>query len=277
MGQIEDIANEANRCTRCSASVTSVCGLSDLVTHADIAAVSGRRFVAAGQTTLASGGEAAVVGTVLGGILKVSKTLPDGRERIVSLLYPGDFFGQLFTASMDFAVEAATDVEICAANRLAYESVIGRHPKLEHAILLATSKALAVAREISLLLSCQTTLERVATYLLVTVGRRDHLLSGIRLPTRNSVATLGISRSDVASYLGTTIETISRHLHYLGHKGVILILDNNHFEVLDADRLQSIAGVSDNDLGLFMPAPVAGIGKDRHARTATVLPLHLTK
>lgn len=277
MGKIEDIANEANRCTRCSASVRSVCGLSDFVAHSDIAAISARRFVPAGQTILASGGEAAVVGTVLGGILKVSKTLPDGRERIVSLLYPGDFFGQLFTTSMDFAVEAATDVEICVADRLAYEGVIGRHPKLEHAILLATSRALAVARESSLLLSCLTSLERVATYLLVIVGRRDHLLGGIRLPTRNSVAALGISRSDVASYLGTTIETISRHLHYLEDKGVILIRDNNHFEVLDADRLQSIAGVSDNDLALFMPTPVAGMTEDRHAQTATVLPLHLTK
>jgi CRP/FNR family transcriptional regulator, anaerobic regulatory protein len=277
MGKIEDIANEANRCMRCSASVRSVCGLSDLVTHADIAAVSGRRFVVAGQTILASGGEAAVVGTVLGGILKVSKTLPDGRERILTLLYPGEFFGQLFTDTMDFAVEAATDVEICVADRLAYEGVIGRHPKLEHAILLATSRALAVARESSLLLSCLTSLERVATYLLVTVGRRHHLFNGIRLPTLNAVATLGISRSDVASYLGTTIETISRHLHYLEHKGVILILDNNHFEVLDADRLQSIAGVSDSDLELFMPTPVPSMTEDRHSQTATVLPLHLTK
>lgn len=277
MGNIEDIANEANRCTRCSASVSSVCGLSDFFTHAEIAAISGRRFVAAGQTILASGGDAAVVGTVLGGILKVSKTLPDGRERILSLLYPGDFFGQLFTASMDFAVEAATDVEICVADRLAYEGVVGRHPKLEHTILLATSRALAVARESSLLLSCLTSLERVATYLLVIVGRRDHLLKGTRAPTRNSVAALGISRANVASYLGTTFETISRHLHYLEDKGVILIRDNNHFEVLDAARLQTIAGVSDDDLKLFMPAPLVSGTEDRHLQAAVVLPLHQTK
>lgn len=214
---------------------------------------------------------------MLAGILKVSKTLPDGRERILTLLYPGDFFGQLFTASMDFAVEAATDVEICVADRLRYESVIRRHPNLEHAILQSTSRALTVARESALLLSCLNSLERVATYLLVTMGRRDHLLQGTKLLTSHSVATLGISRADVASYLGTTIETISRHLHYLEDKGVILILDSSHFEVLDTDRLQTIAGVSEDDLRLFIPVALAKPTESRNLQTAVVLPLHLTK
>ncbi|QYO76276.1 Crp/Fnr family transcriptional regulator [Devosia salina] len=277
MGKIEGIANQANRCARCRASVRSVCSLTDCAIHSDIAALSGRRLVAAGQTILANGGQAALVGTVLAGILKVSKTLPDGRERIVSLLYPGDFFGQLFTASMDFAVEAATDAELCVADRLRYESVIRRHPILEHAILQSTSRALAVARESALLLSCLNSLERVATYLLVTTGRRDHLLQEAKLQTSHSVAALGISRADVASYLGTTIETISRHLHYLEDKGVILILDSSHFEVLDRDRLQTIAGVSDDDLRLFMPAELTRTSESRHLQTAIVLPLHRSK
>lgn len=274
MGKLEGITNDANRCTRCRASARSVCGLSDLAIQADIAAISRRRLVAAGQTILASGAQAAVVGTVLAGILKVSKTLPDGRERILTLLYPGDFFGQVFTASMDFAVEAATDVEICVADRLVYESLMGRHPNLEHAALLATSRALAVARESALLLSCLTSLERVATYLLVAMGRRNHLLQATNLPTRTSLAGLGISRADVASYLGTTIETISRHLHYLEDKGVIVLHDSSHFEILDFDRMQTIAGVSNDDLKLFMPAPMPGMTETHHWQASVVLPLH---
>jgi CRP/FNR family transcriptional regulator len=122
MGNLASIVNEQSRCGRCRASVRSICGFSAPVIHADIARISGRRFVAEGQTVLAAGGTAGLVGTVLAGVLKVSKTLPNGRERIVSLLYPGDFLGQLCFPAMNFAFEAATDVEICVSDRLAYEA-----------------------------------------------------------------------------------------------------------------------------------------------------------
>jgi CRP/FNR family transcriptional regulator len=109
------------------------------------------------------------------------------------------------------------------------------------------------------------------------MGRRNHLLQGDKLATRNSVAAVGISRADVASYLGTTIETISRLLHYLEDKGVIVVLDNIHFEVLDADRLQNIGVSSNDDLKLFMPAPMAGMTVGRHSEGALVLPLDLAR
>tara|TARA_R110002020_G_scaffold32448_4_gene99834 strand:+ start:5109 stop:5855 length:747 start_codon:yes stop_codon:yes gene_type:complete len=226
-----------------------------MASHADIARISGRHFIGAGQTILANGGDASLVGTVLAGVLKVSKTLPNGRERIVSLIYPGGFFGQLFAPVMDFAVEAATDAEICAADRTAYEGLLARHPKLEHALLVTTANQLALARERALLLSCQNSLERVATYLLVMASRRDHLLTGMEVAPQKAVAALMITRADLASYLGTTFETISRHLHYLADKNVILIIDSGHFEIIDPERLQSIAGVSNDDLRLFLPAP----------------------
>lgn len=251
MGNVTSIVDERTRCTRCRASVRSICGLSGLATHIEIARISGRRVVAGGATILANGSGANLVGTVLAGVLKVSKTLPDGREQIVSLVYPGDFFGQLFRPVMEFAVEAATDVELCVADRLAYEGVLSRHPEMEHAMLLATFGELALARERSLLLSCQTTLERVATYLLVMMERREQLLTATKLQSETRLATLAITRADLAGYLGTTFETISRHIHYLANKGVISIVDRSHFEVLDSDRLLSIAGVSSEDLRLF--------------------------
>lgn len=277
MGNIANIADDGTRCARCSASVRSICGLSETAIHADIARISGRRFVAAGRTILANGGEASLVGTLLRGVLKITKTLPNGRERIVSLLFPGDFFGQLFLPLMDFAVETATDVEICVADRLAYEGVIARHPGLEHALLVATASALALARERSLLLSCQTTLERVATYLLVMVARRDRLLTEMNLQSHKNVAAFAISRADLASYLGTTFETISRHTHYLMDKGVLLILDSSHFEVIDMDRLRSIAGVSSDDLRLFMPAPIDQAPARERGASVMSFPSHVAK
>lgn len=250
------IADQATRCLRCQSLPNTLCGLSDSAGRAEIAAISGPRIIAMGQTIIASGGPARVVGTVLAGVLKVSRTLPDGRERIVSLLYPGDFFGQLFMECSDFAVEAATDVEICAAERLAFEGILGRHPALSRNMLIVAANALAQAREQVLLLSCQTTLERVATYVLVMLERRERMMAGLEVQSLKATAAFMVSRADVASYLGTTFETISRHLHYFADRGVIAIINSSHFEVLEREELQTIAGVSSADIGLFFaPRP----------------------
>lgn len=257
------IADQAMRCMRCKSLSGTLCGLSDLAGRAEIAAISGQRLVATGQTIMAHGGDARLVGTVLAGVLRVSRTLPDGRERIVALLYPADFFGQVFTDSADFAIEAATDAEICVADRLAFEGVVARHPELARGMLRATTSALAQAREQSLLLSCQTTLERVATYLLVMLERRERMLAELKVRPLKAVAAFMVSRTDVASYLGTTFETISRHVHYLDDRGVISIVDSNHFEIIDRDELLTIAGVSNEDVRMFFPPRP---GAERSAR-----------
>lgn len=254
LGHTASTADHAVRCAHCGASGRTICRSVDLASYLDVQRISGRRFVAAGQTVLANGGPASLVGTVLAGILKVTRSLPDGRERIVNLLYTGDFFGQPFFTQTDFAIEAATDVELCVADRVAYEGALARHPRLEHALLVATSKALEQAREHSFLLSSQTSLERVATYLLIVVERRDQMLRDMKLRSHKTIAALAISRADLASYLGTTYETISRHLHFLEDQGIIGIINSTHFEVIERERLQSLAGVSPEDLQFFLPS-----------------------
>ena len=75
----------------------------------------------------------------------------------------------------------------------------------------------------------------------------------VELHKRVSVSVL--TRRDMASYLGTTIETISRHVHYLAAQGVIRIIDASHFEVLNHIRLMSISGLTGSDLAVLSGRP----------------------
>lgn len=281
MDNVVKIVEEPFSCARRSASVCSTCQHIDAAAQAEVAQISGRRFVDAGATVLANGGEARLVGTVLAGILKISKTLLNGSEQIVGLVYPGEFFGQLFGDRMDVAIEAATDVELCVADRLAYEALVMRYPRLKQLVLMNSLHELAVARESMLLLSCQTTLERVATYLLVMLERRVQMLTDISVRSQRDIAASHIRRVDLASYLGTTFETISRHLNYLAGRDIIRIIDSNHFEIIDKDGLLAISGVSDADLRVFRPTvlqrdapqPATPTSPDRRSRTgADTLP-----
>jgi CRP/FNR family transcriptional regulator, anaerobic regulatory protein len=220
-----------------------------------------RRRVAAGETILAENGPSRLVGTVLAGVLRITKTLPDGRQQVIGLVYPGEFFGRPFAALTEFAFEAATDAELDVVERHAFETVLGRHPELAHELLIATLSDLAVARERAVLLGCQSTLERVATYLLVMLERREQILADLALEGHRLVAVSAIGRRDLASYLSTTIETISRHLHTLARRGIIRIIDGSHFEVLEPRVLLEVSGLSAEDLDLFRGARQGRAGR----------------
>ena len=251
MLSIEMPQAETARRDRCSIRERALCIVAHLATEIELRPASRTRIVDAGETILAEHGDASVVGSVIAGVMRMTKSLPDGRQQIVGLIYPGEFFGRPYSDTTEFAYEAATDLEICVIDRRTFESVLTRHPDLEHELLLMVLDDLAFARERSLLLGCQTTLERVASYLLVMLERRQQLLSRAVLEAHNNVALSAISRRDLASYLGTTIETISRHLHYLSRQGVIRIINPSHFEVLDRGALLAISGLAEDDLRLF--------------------------
>ena len=219
------------------------------------------RTASADATILAENGPSSLVGTVLAGVLRIAKTMADGRQQVLGLIYPGEFFGRPFASNTEFAFEAATDVRLSVIERRAFEAAIRRSPELAHQLLLATLSDLAVSRERSVLLGCQNTLERVATYLLVMLERREQLLADVALKGHRRVAVSAISRRDLASYLSTTIETISRHVHYLSRKGVIRIIDSSHFEVLDYDVLLELSGLASEDLDLFRRARGAQAGR----------------
>src|SRR5699024_4135896 len=70
---------------------------------------------------------------------------------------------------------------------------------------------------------------RLANYLLETSAGLD-----------DDVFTLPLKKKDIATYLGTTPETISRKLTSLDKQGMIKKITNNKFKILDADRLMMI-------------------------------------
>lgn len=237
---------------RCGACVVrNMCCAASSAAQAELNRCSRTRRVSAGETILADHEEAALVGTIITGVIRMTKTLRDGRQQIVGLIYPGEFFGRPYTATTEFAFEAATDAELCVMDRPAFEAVLSRHPELEHNLLMMTLNELAYARERSLLLGCQNTLERLASYLLVMLERRERVLGPSAAQSHRLLAASAISRRDLAAYLGTTIETISRHLHLLTRRNTIRIVTANLFEVLDRNALLACSGLAPDDLKLF--------------------------
>ncbi|MFZ2100661.1 MAG: Crp/Fnr family transcriptional regulator [Oricola sp.] len=201
-----------------------------------------------GQVIVSQGEEARIVGNVVGGIVKLTNMSMSGQQQIVGLLFPSDFFGRAFADHSRFSYEAATDVSLCCIDRHTFEHFIVRFPEVEHALLLTILDELDATREWAAMMSCHTTMQRVAAFFFILSRRSDARFCEEGKTPRKTIIALPIGRRDIAAYLGTTPETLSRNIQTLVRKKMIRSLDTNHFELLDMGELVRHTGESRDDL-----------------------------
>ena len=103
---------------------------------------------------------------------------------------------------------------------------------LEH--LRQTLRELDESREMMLTLGRKTASEKVATFLHLLATHIDPEIEDHNGPIEFELA---LKRSDIADYLGLTIETVSRQMTKLRKAGIIDIHNNRHIRIPNLDRL----------------------------------------
>jgi CRP/FNR family transcriptional regulator len=143
--------------------------------------------------------------------------------------------GRPFARQSEVTVEAATDVKVCAFPAGTLEALVRETPGLEHKLHEQTLKELDEARNWMLTLGRKTASEKVASFLYLIATHADPELDA----SEGGVSfDIPLKRSDIADFLGLTIETVSRQLTKLRHAGVINIHNNRTVEVPDLSRLR---------------------------------------
>jgi len=177
---------------------------------------------------------------VVSGAIKLTKSLPDGRQQIVALLFPSDFLGRPFGPASWHTAEAATAVELCCFSRQYFESLMQDQAALKQLFLERTLDELEVARDWILRLGRSTAREKLAAFILL-IWRR------VRAPECASCARpqaqpfdLPLSRSEIGDYLGLRIETVSRQLKALEAAGAIATGPGRVISVKDVQALERL-------------------------------------
>ena len=199
-----------------------------------------RRFKADGPTVTVharqplfhEGDPAELVFNLISGSAKLYKLLPDGRRQVTGFLFPGDFLGVAAGDEHAFTAETLEASEMCRFPRHRFEAFIEARPPMKRELYRMAMHELAAARQQMVLLGRKNAPERLASFLLLLLGRIGDAADRIALP---------MNRTDIADYLGLTKETVSRAFTAFKTGGMIRLLAGDVVEILDAARLETIA------------------------------------
>ena len=181
-----------------------------------------------------------LVANIMSGVVRHSIALADGRTQIVALQFASDFLGRPYAGDNTSALaEAATDVELCTFTRPQLEVLLRAYPGLQQQLMQRVLKDLDFAREWMVLLGRKTAEERVASFILLCLEKQRNVACHAAPSKSGERLELPLSRTDIADYLGITLETVARKLRQLSDDGVIAIHTGRFVSVLDAERLRA--------------------------------------
>jgi CRP/FNR family transcriptional regulator len=165
----------------------------------------------------------------------IYRLLVDGRRQVVDFAFPGDFIG--LGASGHHALNAQATERTCLRCLPVSElrNVVTENPKLALELYEAIASELGATRELLMSVSHRTAQERIAGFL-VALSQRS-----ARHGEDGSTIVLPMTRTDIADFLGLTIETVSRTFSKLRAEGLINLEQCILVTVLDHDRLRAIA------------------------------------
>ena len=224
-----------NGCVGCGARPFSVCGSIDDADLGRLDALAEHLVLGSGEALIREGDEARHVFNITSGSVRVYKLLPDGRRQITGFLFAGDFLGLATGETYVFSAEAIEPATACRFRKSDYRALIRETPALEAALLERATHELAAAQNQMLLLGRKTALERIATFLLDLPG---HDPARVAEPGH---VHLPMTRSEIADYLGLTIETVSRVLTKLKTGGVIRLISLTDLRIEQPERLRALA------------------------------------
>lgn len=173
---------------------------------------------------------------LLKGVIRIFKLTPDGRDITLQIVEPFNLVAEipLFDGkTYDSNCEALEESTLLFIPKEKFLQLFVKNPKISLKILQGFAKRLRELTQQIETLTSKDVPQRLATYLLEEYEKQRTNREKIEI-------TLNISRSMLASYLGTVIETLSRALRKLQDDGLIEV-KGRKITVLNLEKLKNLA------------------------------------
>lgn len=159
------------------------------------------------------------------GAVRTVRHSVDGRRQIGGFYYPGDLFGLDGEEGHAYSAEA-----MCATEVVVYRQKAPAEERSDRTDYCAAIAELSRTQHHLSLLGRRSASDKVASFL-VDMARRDG----------SDVASLPMSRQDMADYLGLAIETVSRVLGQFQIQGLVVFVSCRDFQIVRGAALNRLA------------------------------------
>ena len=224
-------------CSTCIARKSTLCAsLVDADMH--------RLYELAAEQSYASGAvifheeqSADYVFSIRTGYAAMVRLTAEGKRQILAFLFPGDFVGFTSEDRYHYGVTALSPVELCRFERIGLEALIKEYPVMDRKLRFTLTRAMDASYELMFSLGRKDALQKVASFIWFVSYRHKKLHqpdNPIHLPMR---------RSDIADFMGLTIETVSRAFTALKDMEAIRLHGAYDVEIVDMERLRQLGVV----------------------------------
>jgi CRP-like cAMP-binding protein len=168
------------------------------------------------------------------GLVKSFRELASGRRRIVAFMFPRDVFG---LAEHGRYVNTTRTVSEATIYRIPYESLtaaLQRDADLQFKFLCKVTEKLRESQRQAIVLGRRDAIGRVAMFLKM-LERGNSQDSLIAVPMR---------RTDIAEYLGLTLEAVSRATHALAARHIVAFTGSQWARVRDRAAFESLVAAA---------------------------------
>ncbi|WP_162914222.1 helix-turn-helix domain-containing protein [Taklimakanibacter lacteus] len=202
-----------------------------LKTFGEIMSSQSLRRLDAGQHLFHQGDSDRNIYKIESGLVRLYRVLSDGRRQIISLRFAGDILGFESAAMRDCSAEAVTSVRLRSLDQTSAYRRLRDEPALAPELVSLLSQELENARGQIAVLNRRSAIEKLSAFIL-ELHRRQGESDSVEIP---------LSRSDIADFLGLTIETVSRNLTKLRTRRIIQLPQIHRLLILDLDGLEALA------------------------------------
>lgn len=174
------------------------------------------------------------------GRIKIAKVALDGREKTLTILKGGDFFGEM--AIFDDMPRSATaesmdnDVRLLSISKNDFERLIIENPSIAIRIMKDLTRRIRQVNEQVQDLAFKDVHGRVASTLFNLLSAEKEASKD---PNRDRLNSLKMTHQDLANMVGSSRETVTRALNRLQDEGIISI-SHQQISILEIDRLSDM-------------------------------------
>jgi CRP/FNR family transcriptional regulator, anaerobic regulatory protein len=212
--------------------------LLDAAETAPLARIASIVGFAKGARLYEEGEKADSLYNIIKGEAKTFCALSSGRRRVTAFLLPGDLAGFGEDGLYVCTAQALTPVTAYRLPLHALNDILRSDPALEHRLLCKLWHDLRAAQSHAIMLGRRDAQGKLAMFL---QERRAH--NPVASPLGSRIV-LPMTRSDVADYLGLSLETVSRSFHKLQQDGIIGLDDRHGVRIVDRPRFEKLVAAT---------------------------------